>query len=71
MIDNPVGISSSFNNFFVNVGPSTEKTIPKIPPDKISPQSYLKQKNQFTFIIAHISNEEVLDIINSLENKSR
>ena len=37
---------------------------------KIKPEKYLKNRNQLNFLIAHISNEEVLDIINQLENKS-
>ena len=49
------------NNFFVNVGP-------KVP--NIFPEKFLENKNQFNFIIAHISNEEVLEIIKSLKNKS-
>ena len=36
---------------------------------QISP-SFLKNHNQINFIIAYISNEKILDIINSLENKS-
>ena len=54
-------------SFFVNVGPSTENMIPKVP--NLSPK-FLKNRNQMKFVIAHVSNEEVLDIINSLENKS-
>ena len=62
-------VASHFNKFFVNVGPSTEKkTIPKVP--EVLPSKYLRNRNQMNFIIAHISNEEILDIINSLENKS-
>ena len=50
------------------VGSSTEKTIPKVP--NVSPSKFLRNRNQTNFIIAHISNEEILDIVNSLENKS-
>ena len=40
----------------------------KVP--NIAPEKFLKNRNQFNFIIAHISNEEeVLEIINSLTNK--
>ena len=42
--------------------------IPKVP--NLSPSTFLKNCNQIKFVIAHVSNEEVLDIINSLENKS-
>ena len=54
--------------FFVNVGPNTEEAIPKVP--NISPSKFLRNRNQMKFVIAHVSNEEILDIINSLENKS-
>ena len=36
----------------------------------ISPLTFLKDRIQLNFIIAHTSNEEILDIINALENKS-
>ena len=68
IIDNPKKVVEAFNNFFVNVGPNTEKNIPINP--KIKPEFCLKNRNQLNFLIAHISNEEVLDIINKLENKS-
>ena len=45
----------------------TQNMIPKVP--NLSPK-FLKNRNQIKFVIAHVSNEEVLDIINSLENKS-
>ena len=50
------------------MGPNTENMIPKVP--NLSPSKFLKNRNQIKFVIAHVSNEEVLDIINSLENKS-
>ena len=40
--------------------------IPKVP--NISPSKFHKQRNQFNFLLARISNEEVLDIVNSLSN---
>ena len=36
----------------------------------ILPSKFLKNRNQINFVIAHISNEEILDIINPLENKA-
>ena len=33
-------------------------------------RKFLKNRIQVNFVIAHISNEEILDIINALENKS-
>ena len=68
IIDDDKDLATNFNEFFVNVGPNTENTIPKVP--NISPSKFLKNRNQINFIIAHISIEEVIDIINSLENKS-
>ena len=68
IFDNPKDIAGKVNEFFVNIGPDTELEIPKVP--NISPTKFLKQRNQFNFLIAHISNEEVLDIINSLSNKA-
>ena len=36
----------------------------------MSPSMFLKNRNQFDLIVAHISEEEILDIINNLSNKS-
>ena len=36
----------------------------------ISPSKFLKNHNEINFVTAHVSNAEILDIINSLENKS-
>ena len=68
IINNPKEIVEEVNNYFVNVGSNTEKSIPSNP--KTKPNIYLKNRNLVNFLIAHISNEEVLDIINKLENKS-
>ena len=68
IVDDPAMIADKLNKFFVNVGPETEKKVPKVP--HASPEKYLKNRNQFDLIIAHISEEEVLNIINSLPNKS-
>ena len=32
--------------------------------------NFLRNRNQIDFVIAHVSNEEILDVIKSLENKS-
>ena len=42
--------------------------IPKVP--NVTPSKFLTQRNQFNFSIPFISNEEVLDIINSLSDKA-
>ena len=68
IIDDPKDIVNNVNTFFVNVGPETDKNVPKV--NHISPEKYLKNRNQFNFIITHISNEEVLDLIQALPNKS-
>ena len=57
------------NNYFVNVGPNTERSIPRNPVTKSN--IYLKNRNQVNFLIARISNDEVLTIIKTLENKSK
>ena len=68
IIDDPGEITNKFNNYFVNVGPSTEKGVPKVP--NITADKFLKNRNQVNLIIAHISEEEILDIIKALPNKS-
>ena len=68
VITNHKEIVETLNNFFVNVGPNTERNIPVNP--KTKPENFLKNRNQLNFLISHISNEEVLEIINQLENKS-
>ena len=68
VIKNDKEIVETLNNFFVNVGPNTEKSIPVNP--KIKPENVLKDRNQLNFLIAHIYHEEVLDIIHQLENRS-
>ena len=68
VIDDEAVLAKNFNNYFANVGPNTENTIPKVP--NISPLKFLKDRIQFNFIIAHTSNEEILGIINALDDKS-
>ena len=67
-IDNPKEIAEEVNTFFTKIGPNTEKEIPHNP--VIKPENYLKNRNQHNFIFANITNEEVIDIISELENKS-
>ena len=54
--------------FFVNIGPSTELNIPEAV--NINPKIFLKDRQEVNFLIAHISEEEVIGIINALENKT-
>ena len=68
LIDNTKDIVESLNDYFVNVGPDTEKSIPHNP--IIKPENYLRNRNQFHFKIDDISEEEVLDIIKQCEIKA-
>ena len=67
IIDNPIEIAETVNNFFANIGSNTEKDIPNNP--VIKPESYLKNRNQQNFIIGNITHNEILEIINKLDNK--
>ena len=49
IFDNPKVIAEKVNDYFVNIGPNTEKEIPKI--HNISPTKFLKERNQFNFLI--------------------
>ena len=64
VIDKPKQIVNKLNDYFVNVGPNTENS------SKGTKEYFLKNRNQFSFIIAHISIEELLEIIKSLPNKA-
>ena len=68
IVDESADIASNFNNFFVNVGPETEKTVPRVPNQ--SPTQFLKNRNQFEFIVAHISEEDIINIIVAMPKKS-
>ena len=52
VIDKPKIVVNEINNFFMNVGQNTEKDVPKL--RNIFPEKFLKNRNQFNFIIAHI-----------------
>ena len=56
IIDDPKDIANSANDFFVNVGPNTEKTVPKV--ESITPEKFLKDRNNVDFVMAHISEED-------------
>ena len=60
-------IANEFNNFFANIGPLTEKCIPRNP--IADPKKFLKDRIQTDFLLTFVSNDEILDIIQSLENK--
>ena len=61
-------IANEFNNFFSNIGPSTEESIPQNP--IADPKRFLKDRVQPDFFLTFVSNEELLEIIQNLENKS-
>ena len=67
IITNPNAISNTFNRFFAPVGVSTNKEMPHV---LCHPRLFLRNWNQYNLILAHVSNEEILEIINLLENKS-
>ena len=68
IIDDSKEIANSLNNFFVNVGPETEKNVPIVP--NKSPEDFLKNRLQFEFIITHISEEDIINLISALPNKA-
>ena len=59
---------NNFNDFFVNVGPDTDAKIPVTVNN--SHKSYLKDRNVHEFIVSHVTEDEILEIIKLLENKS-
>ena len=67
IINDPKKIANHVNNFFVNVGPDLDKSIPRI--NHVSPSNYLKNRVQLNFLIAHVSNDDVIKIIQSLPSK--
>ena len=67
IIDDPSDIANSLNEFFVNVGPNTEKSVPKA--GNLSPSKFLRNRNRADFIMTHISEDDVLKIIQSLPIK--
>ena len=67
IVSEPNDIANHINDFFVNVGPELDKNIPQV--NHISANRHLKDRNQFNLIIAHISSDEILELIQSLPNK--
>ena len=63
-IEDSKEISNSFNNFFANVGPASDKNIPK---SVRSPTYYLRNRSQIDFVIAHATEDEILKIILSID----
>ena len=67
-INNTKEISNKLNEYFVNVGPHSEDSIPKA--QNASALKFMKERSNDVFLTAHVSHEKVLDINESLENKS-
>ena len=68
IIDDPVDIANCENDFIVNIGHNIDK---EIPINNKSPDTFLKSRNNFNFLITFVTNEELIDIIKSLDcNKS-
>ena len=65
IIEDKKEISNTINNFFVNVGPETDKNIPKI---NVNPLVYLKNRVDTDFIIEPTNIEEVKKIILYLDD---
>ena len=68
IIEDPREIAESLNNYFVDIGKNTDMNIPINP--VIKPEIYLKNENLNNFIISEVTNEEILEIITNLVNKS-
>ena len=67
-VNNPKDVQNTFNNFFTSIAPNTEQSIPK---SHRAPSTYLKNKINTNFIIAHTTNEGLMNIILLIdENKS-
>ncbi len=64
IIDDPAGIANCKNDFFANVGHNIDKEIPN---NNKSPESFLKSRNNFNFLITSVSHEEMVNLIKSLD----
>ena len=66
LINESKQIAETFNNFFANVGPEVDKSIPKTP---ISPLSFLNNRVAKNFLFKPTCNSELMTIILSLKWK--
>ena len=64
-ITDPSKIANAFNNFFVNVGPNTEKSIPN---SHKSPLSFMGTRIDNNFEISPSTNQEVLTLLLQLDD---
>ena len=65
IINEPIIIANTFNNFFTSIGKTLDKSIPQT---KINALSYLKNKIEIDFTAIPTTNEEVQKIISSLDD---
>lgn len=63
----PMSIGSCFNNFFVNIGPDLAK---KVPQATRPFNSYLKANFVNSFTFSPVTENEILQIVNNLNNKT-
>ena len=62
-------IANGFNNFFVNVGPNLAREIKN--PSNISVEDYMEQQsNRNTMFLDPVSNEEIIEVVKSMGNKT-
>ena len=66
LLFNPVKIAEIFNFFFTNIGPNIAKRIPK---ERKSPITYLKDKIFKSFFFYPTIPDEIIKIIKSFSNK--
>ena len=60
IITNPMNIANTFNDYFVNIGPTLANNIPKIIK---SPTDYLNASNNKFMFITPTDTEEILSIV--------
>ena len=65
-IDNSTDMAEIFNDYFVNLGPDLAN---KIPNSRTSFHSFLKDRNSESLFFVPIVEEEIIEIVNSLNNK--
>ena len=64
-ISDPKKIANTMNNFFVNVGPTTEQSIPHTP---VSPKSFLKSRVESNFTLKSTTIQEVMMLLLQLDD---
>ena len=67
IISNGNQIAENFNNFFVNIGPSTAE---KIPYSDVSPNSYLKGNYEHSFYASPVTLDELRTLFHELKDSA-